>query len=116
MYPTAKNFKPRYHFPPSNPAFEKFVDIYGGHARLGTGDYVYPNSQTTSQSVRYIVFLRNPIERYVSGMLYQNKVQAHDQINQGKWPAEFKEAIPKKVREISEEEYSKFDKSAYPEI
>jgi len=48
--------------------------------------------------------------------LYQINVHAQDQIKQGKWPAEFKEAIPKKVRDISEEEYSKFDKSAYPEI
>lgn len=80
MYPRAKNFKRRYRFPPSNPSFEKFVDIYGGHARLGTGEYIYPNSHPKSQSsVRYIVFLRDPIERYVSGMLYQNKVHARDE-------------------------------------
>ena len=79
MYPTAKNFKRKYQFPISNPSFEKFVDIYGGHARLGTGDNIYPNSRPNSQSVRYIVFLRDPIERYVSGLLYQNKVHRREE-------------------------------------
>ncbi|KAL3800517.1 hypothetical protein ACHAW5_009027 [Stephanodiscus triporus] len=51
----------------SNPRIEESVDIFGGHFRLGTGDYV--------GGVRYIVFLRDPIERYVSGILYQNKVR-----------------------------------------
>jgi hypothetical protein len=53
------------------------VDIYGGHARIGTGDFI------TSSDVRYIVFFRDPIERYVSGHLYQNKVhKCHESLDQ----------------------------------
>ena len=58
----------------TNQRLEKFVDIFGGHVRLGTGDNIFPSSHT-SEGVRYIVFLRDPVERYVSGVLYQNKVQ-----------------------------------------
>lgn len=84
FYPKSKNFKKRYRFAPSNPSFEKFVDIYGGHARMGTGDYIFqnsshPDSSSQSGAVRYIVFLRDPIERYVSGMLYQNNVHKRDE-------------------------------------
>ncbi|KAL3783408.1 hypothetical protein ACHAW5_008772 [Stephanodiscus triporus] len=55
----------------SNPRIEGSVDIFGGHIRLGTGDYVSnpPPSfaRRASGGVRYI--------RYVSGILYQNKVR-----------------------------------------
>jgi hypothetical protein len=33
-----------------------------------------------------------------------------------KWPKEFKEVIPKKVRELCDEEYSAFDKNLYPDV
>jgi len=58
----------------SNPRVEKFIDIFGGHVRLGTGDSIFPDSPT-STGVRYILFLRDPVERYVSAVLYQNKVK-----------------------------------------
>ena len=58
----------------SNPRVEKFIDIFGGHMRLGTADSIFPDSPT-STGVRYILFLRDPLERYVSGVLYQNMVK-----------------------------------------
>ena len=58
----------------SNPTFERKVDIFGGHVRLGTGDYIFQSSPA-SEGVRYIVFLRDPVDRYVSAVLYQNKVK-----------------------------------------
>ena len=48
--------------------------------------------------------------------LYQLQVYAHDQIKNGRWPKEFKEVIPKKVRDITEEEYANFDKNLYNDI
>jgi hypothetical protein len=57
----------------SNPTFERKVDIFGGHVRLGSGDYIFQSSPAL-EGVRYIVFLRDPVKRYVSGVLYQNKV------------------------------------------
>ena len=42
--------------------------------RLGTCDSIFPDSPT-STGVRYILFLRDPVERYVSSVLYQNKVK-----------------------------------------
>jgi hypothetical protein len=62
----------------SNPRFEVFVDIFGGHMRLGTGDYIF-NDSPTWEGVRYIVFLRDPVERFVSGILYQNKLNGFDE-------------------------------------
>ena len=48
------------------------ADIIGGHSRIGTGEYVFRSSD--EGTVRHIVFLRSPIERYVSGVLYQNRI------------------------------------------
>ena len=48
--------------------------------------------------------------------LYQLQVYAQDQIKNGSWPKEFKEVIPKKVRDITEEEYSNFDKNLYADV
>lgn len=56
-----------------NKFMENDIDIYGGHVRIGTGDSMFPSS--LEQRVRYIVFLRDPKERFVSGVLYQNKVK-----------------------------------------
>ncbi|KAL3809294.1 hypothetical protein ACHAXA_009418 [Cyclostephanos tholiformis] len=73
----------RFHFGKiSNPTFESKVDIFGGHVRLGTGDRIYRNSTRSGGRggvVRYIVFLRDPVERYVSGVLYQNKVSGRNE-------------------------------------
>ena len=63
--------------PVLNNSLLEMVDIYGGHARIGTGDFI------TSSNVRYIIFFRDPIERYVSGHLYQNKVhKRHESLDQ----------------------------------
>ena len=48
--------------------------------------------------------------------LYQLQVYAQDQIKNGRWPKEFKEVIPKKVRDIAEEEYATFDKNLYADV
>ena len=45
---------------------------------MGTGDYIF-NDSPTWEGVRYIVFLRDPVERYVSGILYQNKINGFDE-------------------------------------
>jgi hypothetical protein len=48
--------------------------------------------------------------------LYQLQVYASDQIKTGRWPKEFKEVVPKKIRELVEEEYANFDKNLYSEV
>ena len=48
--------------------------------------------------------------------LYQLQVYAQDQIKVGRWPKEFKEVIPQKVREVIEEEHSNFDKNLYADV
>ena len=75
----------------NNRVLRDSVDVFGGHVRIGSGDWIFPSDSnsnsnfTSSQSsqlsatpssprVRYIIFLRDPMERYVSGRLYQNKV------------------------------------------
>jgi hypothetical protein len=37
-------------------------------------------------------------------------------IKKGRWPKEFKDVIPQKVKDFSEDEYSQFDRNLYPEI
>ena len=59
-YPTRSNYV-HTNRQVSNPDLRDFFDIYVGHARIGTGDFIFG----TPGSVRYIVFLRDPIERYV---------------------------------------------------
>lgn len=48
--------------------------------------------------------------------LYQLQVYAQDQIRNARWPKEFKEVIPKKVRDLAEEEYANFDKNLYGDV
>ena len=49
------------------------VDIFGGHFRIGTGDHIFGGtSDWAAPSVRYVVFLREPMDRFVSGILYKN--------------------------------------------
>lgn len=74
MYPEKENFAPGTHRVVNGKRLEKHTDIIGGHARIGTGDHIFSSSSMPPGRVRYIVFLRNPTERYVSGVLYQNKV------------------------------------------
>lgn len=48
--------------------------------------------------------------------LYQLQVYAQDQIKIGRWPKEFKEVIPQKVRDVIEEEHANFDKNLYTDV
>ena len=72
-YPKQKNFA----WPPPqiNHELMSSIDVYAGHARIGTGDYILDKGG----SIRYIVFLREPIERYVSSVLYMNKVSKRNE-------------------------------------
>lgn len=72
-YPKQKNFA----WPPPqiNHKLMSSIDVYAGHARIGTGDYIL----NKTESIRYIVFLRDPIERYISGVLYMNKVSKRNE-------------------------------------
>jgi hypothetical protein len=69
---------------------DKF-DLFGGHTRLGAGDYVF-NKVGDVHPIRHIVFLRDPIDRYVSGVLYQNQKK-----KKGWTSADFAELIKERV-------------------
>ncbi|KAL7488250.1 hypothetical protein ACHAW6_013807 [Cyclotella cf. meneghiniana] len=60
----------------NNTILRKSFDIYGGHFRIGTGDYILKNNSHNIHPVRHIVFLRDPMERFVSGILYERKNDA----------------------------------------
>lgn len=57
-----------------------------------------------------------PLTREELLELHQVQVYAQDQIKNGRWPKEFKDVIPKKVRDVCEEEYSQFDKNLYNDV
>ena len=59
---------------------------------------------------------QKPLTREELLELYQVSVYSQDQIKNQRWPKEFKEVIPKKVRDICEEEYASFDKNLYNEV
>jgi hypothetical protein len=67
MYPTVNNTILREEF-----------DILGGHFRIGTGDYVSKKDSNNLHPVRYIIFMRNPTERFVSGILYERRDKEED--------------------------------------
>jgi hypothetical protein len=58
----------------NNSILRENIDIYGGHIQIGSGDFIHgdpaisPPAQTPP--VRHIVFLRDPMARFVSGILY----------------------------------------------
>ena len=56
----------------NNTVLRDHFDLFGGHTRMGAGDYVFEKVGDV-HPVRHIVFLRDPIDRYVSGVLYQNQ-------------------------------------------
>ncbi|KAL9190960.1 hypothetical protein ACHAXT_000666 [Thalassiosira profunda] len=62
----------------SSGLLENDTDIYGGQVRIGTGDHAFPPMGTVRGSVRYIIVLRDPIVRYVSGRLHKDKVRKRD--------------------------------------
>lgn len=63
----------------NNTLLRENIDIFGGHMQIGNGDNIhgrsimenYPTSQPPL--VRHIVFLRDPMTRFISGILYQQK-------------------------------------------
>lgn len=62
----------------NNTILRENIDIYGGHIRIGSGDFIHGGSTATGSSaqpppVRHIVFLRDPMTRFVSGILYEQK-------------------------------------------
>jgi len=52
-----------------------------------------------------------PLTREEMLQLHQINIYAQDQVRVNKWPKEYKDVIPRKVREACEEEYAQFDKS-----
>jgi hypothetical protein len=63
----------------NNTLLRENIDIYGGHMQIGNGDFIHGNSDmknyptTQPPLVRHIVFLRDPMTRFISGILYQQK-------------------------------------------
>lgn len=57
----------------NNTVLRNSFDLFGGHTRLGVGDYIFNKSDNNINPVRHIVFLRDPLDRYISGILYQNQ-------------------------------------------
>lgn len=63
----------------NNTVLQEHFDILAGHYRFGLSDNVFPHHQPPSSNpldttpVRHIVFLRQPMERYVSSKLYRAK-------------------------------------------
>ncbi|KAL3823858.1 hypothetical protein ACHAXA_004130 [Cyclostephanos tholiformis] len=62
----------------NNTILRENFDIYGGHIQIGSGDFIHgrPVTDFPSQTppVRHIVFLRDPMARFVSGIMYEQKV------------------------------------------
>ncbi|KAL3781852.1 hypothetical protein ACHAWO_009218 [Cyclotella atomus] len=56
----------------NNPVLRDKFDLFGGHTRIGAGDNVL-NKVGDIHPVRHVVFLRDPMDRYISGVLYQNQ-------------------------------------------
>lgn len=54
----------------NNTVAKNNIDIIGGHFRIGTGDYVL-EKKSDIHPVRHIIFLRDPVDRFVSGILYE---------------------------------------------
>ena len=63
----------------NNTLLRENIDIFGGHVQIGNGDYIHGNSDmennpmTQPPLVRHIIFLRDPMTRFISGILYQQK-------------------------------------------
>mmetsp|Transcript_37054 Transcript_37054/g.44270 ORF Transcript_37054/g.44270 Transcript_37054/m.44270 type:complete len:414 (+) Transcript_37054:43-1284(+) len=55
-----------------NNLLERNVDMYGGHMQLGTGDFL-KNREGKLVKTRYITFFRDPVPKYVSGVLYDKR-------------------------------------------
>ena len=71
----------------NNTILRDSIDIYGGHFKIGTGDYIFPSSANATEystkspsPVRHIVFLRNPLPRFVSGFLFKRRYQESESL------------------------------------
>jgi hypothetical protein len=58
----------------------------------------------------------HPLTREELLELHQVQAYVQDQVRAGRWPKELKEVLPKRVREMADEEYGQFDKNLYPEV
>ena len=62
----------------NNTILRENIDIFGGHIQIGSGDFIHGNPSMAfpaqTPPVRYIVFLRDPMARFVSGILYEQKI------------------------------------------
>jgi hypothetical protein len=61
----------------NNTILRENIDIFGGHIQIGSGDFIHGNPAVAfpaqTPPVRHIVFLRDPMARFVSGILYEQK-------------------------------------------
>ncbi len=61
----------------NNTILREKIDIFGGHIQIGSGDFIHGNPAVAfpaqTPPVRHIVFLRDPMARFVSGILYEQK-------------------------------------------
>ncbi|KAL7460322.1 hypothetical protein ACHAXS_000783 [Conticribra weissflogii] len=64
----------------SNAIVRERIDVLLGHLRIGTADYSFPTltnstapmqQQSAPPPLRYILVLRNPMDRFVSGVIFQ---------------------------------------------
>jgi hypothetical protein len=55
----------------NNTILRENIDILGGHFRIGTGDYILTKNTDDIHPIRHIVFVRDAMERFVSGILYE---------------------------------------------
>ena len=63
----------------NNTVLRENIDIVGGHFRMGTGDFIFEsNTSNKIHPIRHIIFLRDPMERFVSGILYERKGDEQD--------------------------------------
>jgi len=77
----------------SNAFVASEVDIIGGHMRVGTADNAF--AAEDQGGMRHVVFLREPLERFVSGVLYQNLINKRKETSDevlGKIKADIAEA------------------------
>lgn len=92
----AKVNAPHSHKGVSSAILHDHYDILGGHLSFGMADDIFSNAtDTTAAHVRHMVFLRQPMARFVSHILYQQKQRNK---NQRDTIEETAEDIKKRVR------------------
>lgn len=61
----------------NNTVLKDNIDIFGGHIRIGIGDFIFGAQVDRLHPVRHLVFLRDPMARFVSGILFQLQKKSH---------------------------------------